>query len=296
MDTTTPAPTKTTAAAPKRTTYKGAENRVEYLIKEKVPYLFGVCGHGNIGCLDATCNAANRIKTISVHHAQAVSYMADAYYKVKHQPVATYTARSAPARGNCRRSRMASRIFTSSRGSKVSSRRPGRPANFAKETVMRSLLILGFGMVLAGCGDLPRQTDVSELQMRARDNGVVYYGTIQREYFREAYFRTTSLTLEVDRRVYSGNIERTSPNATFGLYRLYGARDAAPKSAETLSQANFRWAILSSADKRTMNCDFIDFRGRDSHGICIDHAQRVYDAVLYAPQNEEQDLPANERR
>jgi len=93
MDTTTPAaPTKTTSSGPKRTTYKGAEIMVEYLIKEKVPYLFGVCGHGNIGFLDAACSAADRIRTISVHHEQAAGYMADAYYKVKHQPVATYTS------------------------------------------------------------------------------------------------------------------------------------------------------------------------------------------------------------
>jgi len=78
--------------APERKTYKGAEIIVEYLIKEKVPYLFGVCGHGNIGFLDAAANAADRIKTISVHHEQAAGYMADAYYKVRHQPVATYTS------------------------------------------------------------------------------------------------------------------------------------------------------------------------------------------------------------
>lgn len=78
--------------AAKRKTYKGAEIMVEYLIKEKVPYLFGVCGHGNIGFLDAACSAADRIKTISVHHEQAAGYMADAYYKVRHEPVATYTS------------------------------------------------------------------------------------------------------------------------------------------------------------------------------------------------------------
>ena len=93
MDTPTPAaPTRTTSPAPKRTTYKGAEIMIEYLIKEKVPYLFGVCGHGNIGFLDAACSAADRIRTISVHHEQAAGYMADAYYKVRHQPVATYTS------------------------------------------------------------------------------------------------------------------------------------------------------------------------------------------------------------
>ncbi len=78
--------------ADKRKTWKGAEIMVEYLIKEKVPYLFGVCGHGNIGFLDAAANAADRIKTVSVHHEQAAGYMADAYYKVRHEPVATYTS------------------------------------------------------------------------------------------------------------------------------------------------------------------------------------------------------------
>ena len=80
------------AGKPARKTLKGAEIIVEYLIKEKVPYLFGVCGHGNIGLLDAACSAADRIKTISVHHEQAAGYMADAYYKVRHEPVATYTS------------------------------------------------------------------------------------------------------------------------------------------------------------------------------------------------------------
>ena len=72
--------------------YKGAEIMVEYLIKEKVPYLFGVCGHGNVGFLDAAAAASDRIKTISTHHEQSAGYMADAYYKVKHEPVATFTS------------------------------------------------------------------------------------------------------------------------------------------------------------------------------------------------------------
>ena len=71
---------------------KGAEIMVEYMIKEKVPYLFGVCGHGNVGFLDAAAAASDRIKTISTHHEQSAGYMADAYYKVKHQPVATFTS------------------------------------------------------------------------------------------------------------------------------------------------------------------------------------------------------------
>ena len=94
MDTADAAPATPAASAgnPSRRTLKGAEIIVEYLIREKVPYLFGVCGHGNIGFLDAACSAADRIKAISVHHEQAAGYMADAYYKVRHQPVATYTS------------------------------------------------------------------------------------------------------------------------------------------------------------------------------------------------------------
>src|SRR6185503_83203 len=73
-------------------TYKGAEIMVEYLIKEKVPYLFGVCGHGTVGFLDAAAAASDRTKTISTHHEQSAGYMADAYYKIKHQPIATFTS------------------------------------------------------------------------------------------------------------------------------------------------------------------------------------------------------------
>jgi acetolactate synthase I/II/III large subunit len=80
-------------------TSKGAEILVEQLVREGVPYLFGVCGHGNIGFLDAAYAASDRIKTISVHHEQAAGYMADAYFKVRHEPVATFTS-SGPGSAN----------------------------------------------------------------------------------------------------------------------------------------------------------------------------------------------------
>lgn len=83
-----PSPGPAEAAAALR----GGDIIVEYLIKERVPYLFGVCGHGNVGLLDAAYNARDRITVISTHHEQSAGYMAEAYYKVRHQPVATFTS------------------------------------------------------------------------------------------------------------------------------------------------------------------------------------------------------------
>ncbi len=70
----------------------GADIIVDFLIRQNVPYLFGVCGHGNVGFLDAAFKAQNRIRTISTHHEQSAGHMADAYFKIRHEPVATFTS------------------------------------------------------------------------------------------------------------------------------------------------------------------------------------------------------------
>ncbi len=72
--------------------YNGAEVIVEYLIKEGVPYIFGLCGHGDIGLLDAVYDRQDKIKAVTVRHEQAAGHMADAYFRVAHQPVATLTS------------------------------------------------------------------------------------------------------------------------------------------------------------------------------------------------------------
>ena len=46
----------------------GGQVIVDYLIREKVPYAFGLCGHGNIRFIDALYERSSEIKTISVHH------------------------------------------------------------------------------------------------------------------------------------------------------------------------------------------------------------------------------------
>jgi acetolactate synthase I/II/III large subunit len=71
---------------------KGAEVITEYLIKQQIPYVFGICGHGNVGLLDALYDARERIKLISPRHEQVAAHMADAYFRIRHQPAATLTS------------------------------------------------------------------------------------------------------------------------------------------------------------------------------------------------------------
>src|SRR6201991_3264791 len=70
----------------------GAQVIVDYLIQEKVPQVFGLCGHGNIQFIDALHERSSDIKTISVHHESVAGFMADVYYRVKGEPVATFTS------------------------------------------------------------------------------------------------------------------------------------------------------------------------------------------------------------
>jgi acetolactate synthase I/II/III large subunit len=70
----------------------GADIIVDHLVRRKVPYLFGLCGHGITGFMDAAFKAQNRIRTVSTHHEQTAGHMADAYYKVRGEPVATFTS------------------------------------------------------------------------------------------------------------------------------------------------------------------------------------------------------------
>src|SRR5271157_6233356 len=71
---------------------KGAELITDYLIANDIPYVFGICGHGNVGMLDALYTVRDRIKLISPRHEQTAGHMADAYFRVKHEPVATLTS------------------------------------------------------------------------------------------------------------------------------------------------------------------------------------------------------------
>src|SRR5215467_8859877 len=71
---------------------KGAEVITEYLIDSGIPYVFGICGHGNVGILDSLYEARDRITLVSPRHEQVAAHMADVYFRVRHEAVATLTS------------------------------------------------------------------------------------------------------------------------------------------------------------------------------------------------------------
>lgn len=73
-------------------TLNGGQMIVDYLVQEDVPYVFGLCGHGNIGFIDALYERSEDIATVSVHHESVAGFMADVYYRVTGQPTATFTS------------------------------------------------------------------------------------------------------------------------------------------------------------------------------------------------------------
>ncbi len=70
----------------------GGEIIAEYLIKEKVPYIIGIPGHGILGLVDALKERQNKIKTLTVKHEQSAVHLADGYYRVTGQPLAVFTS------------------------------------------------------------------------------------------------------------------------------------------------------------------------------------------------------------
>lgn len=78
--------------APVKPAAKGAEYIADFLIQQKVPYIFGVCGHGILGLLDGLFDRQDEIKAISVHHESAAGFMAEAYFRITQKPAATYTS------------------------------------------------------------------------------------------------------------------------------------------------------------------------------------------------------------
>ncbi len=71
---------------------KGGDLIAEFLVKERIPYVFGICGHGNVGLLDSLYDVKDQVKLVSPRHEQTAAHMADGFFRVSHIPAATLTS------------------------------------------------------------------------------------------------------------------------------------------------------------------------------------------------------------
>lgn len=71
---------------------KGGDLIAEFLVKERIPYVFGICGHGNVGLLDSLYDVKSDVKLVSPRHEQTAAHMADGFFRVSHTPAATLTS------------------------------------------------------------------------------------------------------------------------------------------------------------------------------------------------------------
>jgi acetolactate synthase-1/2/3 large subunit len=71
---------------------KGGDVIAEFLAEEEIPYVFGICGHGNVGLLDSLYTVRDRVKLVSPRHEQTAAHMADGFFRVSHKPAATLTS------------------------------------------------------------------------------------------------------------------------------------------------------------------------------------------------------------
>ncbi|WP_114966841.1 thiamine pyrophosphate-binding protein [Alkalilacustris brevis] len=71
---------------------KGGEIIADFLVREKIPYVFGICGHGNVGLIDCLYEVRDDVKLVSPRHEQTAVHMADGFFRVSHQPAATMTS------------------------------------------------------------------------------------------------------------------------------------------------------------------------------------------------------------
>lgn len=72
----------------------GGEVVVEKLVREEVPYIIGIPGHGVLGLFDAIrkADADGKIRYLQVKHEQAATAMADGFYRVSGKPLAVFAS------------------------------------------------------------------------------------------------------------------------------------------------------------------------------------------------------------
>lgn len=70
----------------------GGEIFADYLISEGVPYVCGIPGHGDMGIFDALKDRQNDLTLVKPRHEQSAAHIADAYYRMTGDPLATVTS------------------------------------------------------------------------------------------------------------------------------------------------------------------------------------------------------------
>lgn len=70
----------------------GGEIIAEYLIREGVPYVVGIPGHGCLGLVDAFLARQDRIGMLQVRQEMSAVHLADGYYRTSGRPLAVYTS------------------------------------------------------------------------------------------------------------------------------------------------------------------------------------------------------------
>ncbi|MBM3270710.1 MAG: thiamine pyrophosphate-binding protein [Candidatus Sericytochromatia bacterium] len=70
----------------------GGELIAEYLVKERVPYVVGIPGHGCLPLVDAFVDRKDRITVLQAVHEQGAVHLADGYYRASGQPLGVFTS------------------------------------------------------------------------------------------------------------------------------------------------------------------------------------------------------------
>jgi len=70
----------------------GGQIIAHYLVREGVPYVVGIPGHGCWAIVDALVDFSDRLTTLQVMHEQSAIHLADGYYRVKGRPLMAFTS------------------------------------------------------------------------------------------------------------------------------------------------------------------------------------------------------------
>lgn len=70
----------------------GAQIVVEYLVRQRVPLVAGIPGHGSWALTDALLDRQDAIRTVQVMHEQSAVHLADGFYRATGRPILAFTS------------------------------------------------------------------------------------------------------------------------------------------------------------------------------------------------------------